>query len=114
MRHRLVNPRAVRLLGAILAIIGQVAFVAAASAEGWRGPDAKTHIEQHGTQLHYAHNEATCPGCIVQSLHARAEPPASPLPQGRGAVVATVTRLGVAPFVSENSSNGTRAPPRAS
>jgi hypothetical protein len=62
----------VRLL-ALLAGLGQLVMVLAGTIESWRGPDASAHVETRGTQLHHAHDEATCPACIVQSLHARPE-----------------------------------------
>jgi hypothetical protein len=95
----------------LLAAIGQLAVAIAPSADGWRGPDTSAHAEQRGTQLHHAHNEATCPGCFVQSLQACAQPPACPLPTGRERVAATVTRADDAPYAGEPSSHGSRAPP---
>ena len=69
----------VRLL-AVLAGLGQLVMVLAGTIESWRGPDASAHVETRGTQLHHAHDEATCPACIVQLLHARPERPvAAPL-----------------------------------
>jgi len=74
--------RRVRLL-ALLAGLGQLVMVLAGTIESWRGPDASSHVETRGTQLHHAHDEATCPACIVQSLHARPERAAVPPPSRR-------------------------------
>jgi hypothetical protein len=100
-----------RILTFLLAAIGQLALVLATSADGWRGPDASAHVEQHGTQLHHAHNESTCPGCVAQSLHGRTEPPTLPVPNGRASLMPTVTRVDGATPAGEPSSNGSRAPP---
>src|SRR5215469_4569012 len=72
----------VRLL-AVLAGLGQLVMVLAGTIESWRGPDASSHVETRGTQLHHAHDEATCPACVVQLLHARPERPSTPLPSQR-------------------------------
>jgi hypothetical protein len=69
--------RRVRLL-AVLAGLGQLVMVLAGTIESWRGPDASAHVETRGTQLHHAHDEATCPACIVQLLHAKPERPSAP------------------------------------
>ena len=74
--------RRVRLL-AVLAGLGQLVMVLAGTIESWRGPDASAHIETGGTQLHHAHDEATCPACTVQSLHSKPEFAAAPPPSRR-------------------------------
>lgn len=74
--------RRVRLF-AVLAGIGQLVMVLAGTIESWRGPDASSHVETRGTQLHHAHDEATCPACVVQLLHARPERPSAPPPSRR-------------------------------
>lgn len=82
--------RRVRLL-AVLAGLGQLVMVFAGTIESWRGPDASSHVETRGTQLHHAHDEATCPACIVQSLHARPERASVPPPSRRLIVLPRAT-----------------------
>lgn len=85
-------------------------MVLAGTIESWRGPDASSHVETRGTQLHHAHNEATCPACIVQSLHAQPERPTSLLPFRALAVVSPVALLRSASSRTVVT-NAPRAPP---
>ncbi len=101
--------RLARRVAACVAILAQIAVVAAASADGVHR-DASAHVEQRGTQLHYAHNEATCPGCLAQSLHARVLATASPLPQVHPGPPAAAARTAAKPAAARRFRT---APPRA-
>jgi hypothetical protein len=101
-----------RAVGLAIAI-AQLAVVFATATESWHA-SASAHVEQGGTQWHYAHNEATCPVCTAQSMHARIEasvPPAAVLIRRAAALVARVDR----PVVGRTlTANGSRAPPALS
>jgi hypothetical protein len=101
--------RRVRLL-ALLAGLGQLVMVFAATIESWRGPDASAHVEARGTQLHHAHNEATCPACIVQALHAKPERRQAPPPVRRWSAIPVATVAWSHP-TGATVTNSPRAPP---
>lgn len=103
-----------RRLAALVVMVAQLALGLAVSAESWGGSDASPHVERHGTQLHHAHNEATCPACAAQSMHARVEPPLPPLPDAENGVPATVARADSRPPARTRTANGSRAPPTLS
>jgi hypothetical protein len=74
--------------------IAHLVVVVAAATESWHG-SASAHVEQGGTQRHYAHNDASCPICTAQSMHARIEmylPPSAVLMQHGGALVGPTDR----------------------
>ncbi len=48
--------------------------------EGRQGPDARAHVEEAGTTLHHAHNDADCAACIARALLASADPQAAEAP----------------------------------
>jgi hypothetical protein len=96
---------------AFLAGLGQLVMVLSGTIESWRGPDASAHVEAHGTQLHHAHDEATCPACIVQALHAKPERPSSPWPR-RAAKAAPWTALVWSVLARTATTNVARAPPQ--
>jgi hypothetical protein len=95
---------------ALLAGLGQLVMVLSGTIEAWRGPDAQAHVETRGTQLHHAHDEASCPACIVQALHAKPERPASPMPSRAPSVVPRTTSTWSAPTRTVVT-NAPRAPP---
>ncbi len=95
---------------ALLAGLGQMVMVLSGTIESWRGPDASAHVETRGTQLHHAHNEAFCPACVVQTLHAKPERPTSPLPNRAPTVAPRVASIRSAP-TGTVTTNSPRAPP---
>ena len=97
-------------LFALLAGLGQLVMVLAGTIESWRGPDASAHVETRGTQLHHAHDEATCPACIVQSLHARPERASVSPPSRRLIVLPTATSTWSVP-TGAAATYTSRAPP---
>jgi hypothetical protein len=100
-----------RRLAALVVMVAQIALGLAYSAESWRGADASAHIERSGTQLHHAHNEATCPACAAQSLHAVVPARTPTLPTGDDAVGTAVARDESRPAAHTHPANGSRAPP---
>lgn len=62
-----------RLLAAAVAAAAQILIAAAPLAEAGSGPDSGAHVEVAGTNLHHAHDEATCAACVSQHLLAASE-----------------------------------------
>lgn len=65
--------RRLRVLGGAFAAAAQFIIAGAAFAEGKPGHDAVAHVEEAGTSLHHAHNEAKCIACVSQHLLSGAE-----------------------------------------
>ncbi len=103
--------RVFRHLLAIFAVFGLIAIDLAPIAEAWSGPDAAAHVEQRGTQLHYAHNEATCPACVTRTLVSRGAASAAPAPDVRASETASVMQVERPAHSQVSRSNGSRAPP---
>ncbi|HZS60268.1 MAG TPA: hypothetical protein VFA43_13415 [Gemmatimonadaceae bacterium] len=97
-------------LFAVLAVLGQLVMVLAGTIESWRGPDASSHIETRGTQLHHAHDEASCPACVVQLLHARPERPSTP-PLSRRPIVPPPATSTWSVGTGASATYASRAPP---
>src|SRR5271154_3508071 len=70
---RLPKKRLFRRGIALAIAIAHLVVVIATAAEALRA-SASAHIEQRGTQSHYAHNEATCPIWAAQAILPPAEP----------------------------------------
>jgi hypothetical protein len=101
----------IRRLAALVVMVAQIALGLAYSAESWRGADASAHIERTGTQLHHAHNEATCPACAAQSLHALVASRTPPVSVGHDGVGAADAWNDLRPAARVHPANGSRAPP---
>jgi hypothetical protein len=110
---RLPNKRLFRSCVGLAIAIAQFVVVLATAAESLR-LSASAHVEQRGTQSHYAHNEATCPVCAAQSMHARVESYPPPLPVSEHGVVALVERVDRTAVGRTLTANGSRAPPALS
>lgn len=54
--------------------VAQILLSFAPLLEGRQGPDARAHVEEAGTTLHHAHNDADCVACIARALLASADP----------------------------------------
>jgi Protein of unknown function (DUF2946) len=109
--HRSGMRSVFRRLAALVVMVAQIALGLAYSAESWRGADASAHIERTGTQLHHAHNEATCPACAAQSLHALVASRTPPVAIGRDDIGAAESLDDLRPVANPHTANGSRAPP---
>jgi hypothetical protein len=98
----------------ILAAVAQFTLLLATGADSWQGRDASAHVERRGTQLHHAHDEATCVACTAQTLHAQAAPPAVSWPDPAAPHIATADLAATPPRSRDYPSNGSRAPPLVS
>jgi len=58
--------------------VAQFLLAFAPLLEGRQGPDARAHVEEAGTTLHHAHNDADCAACIARGLLASADPASRP------------------------------------
>jgi hypothetical protein len=117
-RRRLSGWRGRRALGirrafGVLAAVAQFTLLLATGAEAWQGRDASAHVERRGTQLHHAHDEATCVACTAQTMHAQAAPAPVAWPDATAPHVAA--DFAANPCRSRDCpSNGSRAPPLVS
>jgi hypothetical protein len=100
-----------RRLCGVVAAVGQLTLILATGAESWHGRDASAHVERTGTQLHHAHNEATCIACTAQTMHAQAAPPAVAWPDANALHCAAASLAANPPRSRDCPSNGSRAPP---
>jgi hypothetical protein len=117
-RARVVTGRArtwrlasVRRAVGVLALLAQATLVVAAGADSWQGRNASAHLEPSGTQLHFAHDEATCVACTTQTLHAQPVPRPETSPTYQRPQNPARDLGGVSPEVRDHDSNGSRAPP---
>ena len=53
--------------------VAQIFLSFAPLLEAGRGPDARAHVEEVGTTLHHAHNDADCAACIARGLLASSD-----------------------------------------
>jgi hypothetical protein len=62
----------------MLVFLAQFVVALSPLLEGRDGPDARAHVEEAGTRIHHAHDEAYCSACTVRHLLASAAtvPPA--------------------------------------
>jgi hypothetical protein len=93
--------------------IAQLVVVFATATEPLRA-SASAHVEQRGTQRHFAHNEATCQVCASQSMHARTEAAPLPVPLHDHALAAFIERIDRPASRGISTANGSRAPPSLS
>lgn len=95
----------------VLALVSQLGLTLASLDDGRRGRSWASHVDAGGTSQHYAHDDATCVSCQVQSLYgaaSRAAPPELPdaaRPQAPAALVARPPARSFTPHASP------RAPP---
>ena len=76
-----VLPRALWRPALFFFAVAQFLLAFAPLLEGRQGPDARAHVEEAGTTLHHAHNDADCVACIARGLLASADtqPPETPV-----------------------------------
>lgn len=75
-----VLPRALWRPAIFFFAVAQFLLAFAPLLEGRQGPDARAHVEEAGTTLHHAHNDAECAACIARGLLASADPESSDTP----------------------------------
>jgi len=69
-----ILPRALWRPALFFFAVAQFLLAFAPLLEGRQGPDARAHVEEAGTTLHHAHNEADCAACTARGLLASADP----------------------------------------
>jgi hypothetical protein len=98
-------------IGAVVALVAQVAVLFAPMSEAREGRSMAAHVELAGTATHYAHNDATCVTCQARTLHGIAVRVPASLPPGSfraTAISAFAKRITTAELFPHNSP---RAPP---
>lgn len=71
--HSRFLPRALWRPAIFLFAVAQIFLSFAPVLDGRQGPDARAHVEELGTTLHHAHNEADCAACIARGLLSSAD-----------------------------------------
>lgn len=71
--HSRVLPRALWRPAIFFFAVAQIFLSFAPLIEGRQGPDARAHVEESGTTIHHAHNEAACAACAARGLLGSAE-----------------------------------------
>jgi hypothetical protein len=74
-----------RIVTGLLLVCVQLVVAVSPIIDGRLGRGAGPHVESSGLNRHYTHEEATCPTCTAQSIHAPlVSPPALPRPAAVG------------------------------
>lgn len=66
-------PRALWRPAIFFFAVAQLVLAFAPLMEGRFGPDARAHVEEAGTNIHHAHNDADCAACTARALMASSE-----------------------------------------
>jgi acyl-CoA reductase-like NAD-dependent aldehyde dehydrogenase len=106
-----VLPRALWRPALFFFAVAQIFLSFAPLLEARQGPDARAHVEEAGTTLHHAHNEADCAACAARSLMASAEAAGNgeiPVHISSSSIISTATHVVGAAWTSHSRS---RAPP---
>ena len=75
--HSRILPRALWRPAILFFAVAQVFLSFAPLLEAREGPDARSHVEDLGTTLHHAHNDADCAACIARGLLSSSDPEAA-------------------------------------
>jgi hypothetical protein len=95
----------------LLVLLAQLVLVFTPLLEGRGGPDARAHIEEAGTRIHHAHDEAYCSACTVRHLLASsAVLPPDEIASGHTAQTGAVERTEIIRAVASPTTRS-RAPP---
>ena len=71
--HSRVLPRALWRPAIFFFAVAQFLLAFSPLLEAKQGPDSRAHVEEAGTTLHHAHNDADCTACVARALLANAE-----------------------------------------
>lgn len=94
--------------------VAQIMLAFAPLAEARYGDDARAHVEEAGTTLHHAHNEADCVACIARGLLSTAHPAAHDVPALASRVTSLVPTASAALESVWSALARSRAPPAVS
>ena len=92
--------------------VAQIMLAFAPLAEAERASDSAAHVEEAGTSLHHAHNEADCTACVARVLLATSAPASR---QSFAIAVVSVSAPGAVTEALSSvgtSSSRSRAPPK--
>src|SRR5215212_5569176 len=109
--HSRILPRALWRPAMFFFVVAQIFLSFAPVLEGRQGPNARAHVEEAGTTLHHAHNDADCAACVARGLLSSADPQSSDSPLCTARLRADVDA--VSPTIQSAWSTHTRsrAPP---
>lgn len=95
---------------ALLLAFGQAAMGVAPLLERG-GTSAVAHVEESGTQLHYAHDEADCVACVAYKLAGSMPVSAAPLPAAESLPVGGSAVAVARPRAAESDLHPATGPP---
>jgi hypothetical protein len=101
-----------RLLAAVLAVVGQLGISGASLTLARDESSAASHTERSGIDLHRGHNDATCAACTALSFHASLGASAPPVSSEEISRVVLARRSVDYLNGPQLLSNSCRAPPR--
>lgn len=91
--------------------VAQLLLAFAPLIEGRQGPDARAHVEEAGTTLHHAHNDADCAACMARGLLASAEPEHDGVPVVEGRPSTSIDAISTKIDSAWSDHTRSRAPP---
>jgi hypothetical protein len=92
-------------------VVAQLALGFASLREGRFGADARSHVEQAGTNTHHAHNAADCVACAARGLLAVANHTAQPSIESNKSVSLRLAERDEHLAILRESKSRPRAPP---
>jgi len=101
-----------RVFATALAVVGQLGIFGAYLSLARNESSAVSHTEQSGTDLHHAHNDATCAACTALSFQATVNPIASPIESGDISSPIRILSSHRDPTGQQTLPGSCRAPPR--
>ncbi len=106
-----VFPRALWRPAIFFFAVAQLFLAFAPLLEGRQGSDAGAHVEEAGTTLHHAHNDADCTACTARGLIASGEPGPHPAIASNLSHAGIVSTASVAIEAVWTALSRSRAPP---
>lgn len=104
-------PRALWRPAIFFFAVAQFVLAFAPLMEGRFGPDARAHVEESGTNVHHAHNDADCAACTARDLMAGAQPGDKGVLFAPSSVLSPVALSNRGSGQSQSRSTQPRAPP---
>ena len=108
-----ILPRSLWRPAILFFAIAQVLLAFSPILEGNQGKSSRAHVEEAGTTLHHAHNEADCAACAARGLLSSADPARPELPLSIGPRAHLIPRSADPSQFAWIGDTRSRAPPAA-
>ena len=106
-----ILPRVLWRPAMVFFALAQIVLAFAPLMELERSGDSRPHVEEAGTSLHHAHNEADCTACVARVLLATSEPARQGIADVSRGSVAAPRALSETIASTGATSSRSRAPP---